>query len=415
MSQARALDHIDPLKAFRDLFIIADSTVYLDGNSLGRLPIETSKLMREVLEVQWGHRLVRSWGEGWMDLPRRLGTKLEKILGAETGSVVLADSTSVCFFKLLVAALRAREGRTAVVTDGTNFPSDLYVLQSVQSLIGHLEIKLVGGDDDAIEIAPEAVEAQLDRNTALLTLSHVEFKSGFLHDLKRLTAAAHACGALVLWDLSHSVGVVPINLAECGVDLAVGCTYKYLNGGPGAPAFIYVSPELQEKLTNPISGWLGHRAPFDFDHDYAPASGISKFITGTPPILSSAAIEKGLDLVLEAGLPAIREKSVHLTTTFLSLAQELLVPRGFEIASPRDAGQRGSHVALRHPEALRISQALIQEKAVIPDFRRPNNLRFGFAPLYNSFADAEVAIESLQQIVDDRLFEKYPTDLSGVT
>ena len=394
--RAVALDSADSLAPFRERFVL-DETLYLDGNSLGRLPKATAERMREVVGAEWGSRLVRGWGEGWIDLPRRVGAKIAGLVGAHEDEVVVCDSTSVDFYKLAHAALSTTD-RRVVVTNSSNFPSDLYLLQGLGA-----EIRLVESEDDAI------IAAALDERTALLTLSHVEFKSGLRHDLALLTERAHAAGARVLWDLSHSVGAFPIDLVDA--DLAVGCTYKYLNGGPGAPAFLYVRRDLQDALRSPIQGWFGGQAAFAFGPDYAPAPGIDRFLAGTPPILSLAAVEPGVDLLLEAGMDRVGAKATAQTAFLIEMADAL----GFEVATPRVASRRGSHVALRHPEAWRISQALIAEQDVIPDFRAPDVLRLGIAPLYTRYVDLAEAMERIALVVDDRLYEAYSSDADGVT
>jgi kynureninase len=412
LEEARALDATDPLSAFRERFVIADpELIYLDGNSLGRLPRATGERLATVVEYEWGERLVRGWGEGWFDAPQRIGGKLAGLLGAAADEVVLADSTSVNLFKLALAALLARPDRRVIVTDDLNFPSDLYVLESAARLAGG-SVRVVPSAD-GIHGPVEALLAALDGDTALLSLSHTVFKSGYTYDMAALTAAAHRAGALALWDLSHSAGAVAVALNGAVADLAVGCTYKYLNGGPGAPAFLYVRRDLQDQLANPISGWIGRRDPFDFALDYAPAPGIGRFLTGTPPILSLSAVEPGVELLLEAGMERLRARSVRLSEYLIVRWEERLAPLGFRLNSPRHPARRGSHVSLGHADGLRINLALIHDQKVLPDFRRPDNIRLGIAPLYNSFADIHTAVERLRAVVVDRLYERY--DAAGLT
>jgi len=411
LADARALDAADPLSAFRERFVVADAElIYLDGNSLGRLPRATAGRLATVVEEEWGERLVRGWGEGWFEAPQRIGGKLAGLLGAAADEVVLADSTSVNLFKLALAALLVRPDRRVIVTDDLNFPSDLYILESAARLAG-AAVRVVSATD-GIHGPVEALTAALDGDTALLALSHTVFKSGYTYDMAALTAAAHRAGALALWDLSHSAGSVVIDLNGAAADLAVGCTYKYLNGGPGAPAFLYVRRDRQDTLANPISGWIGRRDPFDFALDYAPAPGIGRFLTGTPPILSLSAVEPGVDLLLEAGMERLRERSVRLSEYLIARWQERLAPLGFRLNSPRDPARRGSHVSLGHSEGLRVNLALIHEQKVLPDFRRPDNIRLGIAPLYNSFADIHTAVERLRAVVVDHLYERY--DANGL-
>ena len=389
------LDRLDPLAGFRSEFAIGESgPIYLDGNSLGRMPRRTAALIREVTETQWGERLVRGWNEGWMDLASRIGGKIARLIGARADEAIVCDSTSVNLYKLAAAAMRARPGRRRIVTTADNFPSDLYVL---------------GGLGEVVADGP------IDATTALVSMTHTDFKSGETHDMAAVTRAAHEAGALVLWDLSHSAGAMPIDLNGCGADLAVGCTYKYLNGGPGSPAYIYVRRDLQEQLRSPIQGWFGQANPFGFEPGYEPAAGIARFLAGTPPILSMAAIEPGVDLLLEAGMERVRAKSVALTDYLIELWEEWLKPRGVTLNSPRDAARRGSHVSLGHPDAWRINRALIDEMNVIPDFRRPDNIRFGVAPLYTTFIEVHDAMERFRRVLEDRTHERMPDDRARVT
>jgi kynureninase len=413
---ADQLDAQDQLTHFHERFIIADPDfIYLDGNSLGRLPLASIELASTLVQQQWGDRLIRSWGEHWLSAPERIGAKIARLIGAQPDEVIVADSTSINIFKLVVAALQFQRGRTRILTDNLNFPSDLYILQGVIKLLDRQHQLAIIPSSDNIHGPVAALRAQLDEQTALLTLSHTAFKSGYIYDLAEMTAAAHAVGALVLWDLCHSVGAVPVDLNASGADLAIGCTYKYLNSGPGAPAFLYIRRDLQDKLFNPISGWWGKNNFFDFDLRYQPAPGLRHFLTGTPPILSLALIEPGVDLMLEAGLEKLRAKSIQQTEYLIGLWQELLQPLGFSLNSPRDSTHRGSHISLGHTEGLRIDLALINDMKVLPDFRPPDNIRLGLAPIYTSFRDIHTAVTRLRQIVADRLYEKYPVETPSVT
>lgn len=420
-STAEQLDKKDPLAAFRERFVIADpDLIYLDGNSLGRLPRPTSKHLQQVINQQWGERLIRSWNEGWYQQPGQLGDKLARLLGARPEEVILCDTTSINLFKLAGAALRARPERKTILSDAFNFPSDLYILQGIIELLDeqhHLELIR---SEDGITIPVERVAQGISSETALVTLTHIAFKSAFMHDMEKITRQAHQAGALTLWDLSHSVGAVPLQLNQWEVDLAVGCTYKYLNGGPGAPAFMYVRRDLQDQLEPPIWGWFGDQAPFEFNLDFNPAQDISRFLVSTPHILSMAAIDPALDILLEAGMDRVRKKSIQQTAYLLYLAQELLSPHGFQLGSPLDASQRGSHVSLRHPEAYRICRALIEPHQqatpqVIPDFRAPDNIRLGVAPLYVSYADLHRTVARLVQIVEKGEYLEYPSESLTVT
>ncbi len=413
---AHALDEADSLASFRQRFVVADpDLIYLDGNSLGRLPIASAALAQEVIAHQWGDRLIRSWNEGWFGAPERIGAKIARLIGAQPDEVILADATSVNLFKLAVAALRHQQGRTRILTDNLNFPSDLYVLQGVIDLLGHHHRLEIVPSPDGIHGPVAGLAAALADDVALVTLSHTVFKSGYTYDMAAITAQAHAAGALVLWDLSHAAGSVPVDLNGAQADLAVGCTYKYLNGGPGAPAFLYVRRDLQEQLANPITGWMGQRELFAFGLDYAPTPGLRHFLSGTPPVLSLSLIEPGVDLLLEAGMAALRAKSVQQSEYLIALWAALLEPLGYTLNSPRDPAWRGSHIALGHAEGLRIDRALIEDCHVLPDFRAPDNIRLGIAPLYTSFADIHTAVLRLKQVVEERMYAKYPVEKPVVT
>jgi len=413
---AQALDAADPLAHFRARFVSTDpDLIYLDGNSLGRLPNTSVALAQTIVARQWGDGLIRSWNEGWFDMPERIGAKLARLVGAQPGEVILADATSVNLFKLVVAALRHQRERTRILTDDLNFPSDIYIVQGAIDLLGSQHRLEVIPSPDGIHGPVEALTAALDDDVALVTLSHTVFKSGYTYDMAAITARAHSAGALVLWDLSHAAGSVPVDLDSARADLAVGCTYKYLNGGPGAPAFLYVRRDWQEQLANCITGWMGQRELFAFGLDYAPATGIRRFLSGTPPVLSMGLVEPGVDLLLEAGMDALRAKSVQQTAYLIGLWETLLEPLGYTLNSPRDSARRGSHVALGHAEGFRIARALIQDCHVLPDFRAPDNIRLGIAPLYNSFADIHTAVQRMQQVVTDRTFAQYSAKKPVVT
>ncbi|MBX3010823.1 MAG: kynureninase [Caldilineaceae bacterium] len=405
---AQRLDQADELRVFREHFVATDpDLIYLDGNSLGRLPKATAALLQDVIERQWGDRLIRSWNEGWIDAPLRVGNKLAQLLGAQPGEVTIADSTTVNLFKLALAALRAQSGRHKIVTDDLNFPSDLYALQGICQLLGPDYSVEVVPSPDGIHGPVEALAQAIDDDTALLTLSHTVFKSAYTYDMAAMTELAHCKGALVLWDLSHAAGSVVVDLGRAHTDLAVGCTYKYLNGGPGAPAFLYVRHDLQDLLTNPIQGWMGQANLFNFGLAYERAPGLSHFLTGTPPILSTLAIEPGVDLLLAAGIERVRAKSVQQSDYLLALWEAELAPLGFVLNSPRASQWRGSHLSLGHPEAWRIDQALIHARQVLPDFREPDNIRLGITPLYTSFVELYEAVMRIKQVVHQGLYLSY--------
>jgi kynureninase len=413
-SYSQHRDQQDPLSSFRNRFVVdGPDLIYLDGNSLGRLPQATRQILQKTIDEAWGQRLIRSWNDGWFTLPEQIGDKISRLLGARPGEIIAADSTSVNLFKLALAALQSQPGRRKIITDDLNFPSDLYVLHGVCQLVDRTHLQIISSPD-GIHGPVAALAEAIDTDTALVALSHTTFKSSFTYDMTAVTQLAHQAGAIVLWDLSHSAGSVPIDLSKADVDLAVGCTYKYLNGGPGAPAFLYVRRDWQSKLDNPIAGWMGQYKPFDFGLDYKPVAGLRRFLSGTPPILSLAAIEPGLDLLLEASINLVRAKSVQQSEYLVRLWQDLLAPLGFRLNSPRDAELRGSHISLGHEEGWRINQALI-DRGVLPDFRRPDNIRLGITPLYTTFEELWTAVSHLRTIVSQKIYESYSHDHHTVT
>jgi kynureninase len=420
LAYARSLDAQDELAHLRNEFVNTDlDTIYLDGNSLGRLPRRTVQNLQQSVEVDWGDRLIRGWNEGWMALPSMLAGKLASLLSAQTDEICFADSTSVNLFKLAVAALRANPDRKKIVSDVFNFPSDLYILQGVIDLLGQdHQLELVP-TQDGITIAEEDLKRVIDEDTALVCLSHVVFKSAFLYDMQFVTRLAHDVGALVLWDLSHSAGAVPVDLNGCQADMAVGCSYKYLNGGPGAPAYLYVRRDLQEKIISPIWGWFADRRPFQFELDFSPAEGAHRYAVGTPPVISMKAIEPALDLLIEAGIERLRRKSVQQTSYLIALAEALLLPLGFSIGTPLEPTKRGSHVSLRHPEGYRINRSLIEPikggLTVIPDFRTPDNIRLGVTPLYTTFDDIHRALTRMREIAIGEEYKRFSSEPTGVT
>jgi kynureninase len=396
---AEQLDRSDPLRAFRDRFAPSpDDPIYLDGNSLGRLPAQTPQHLDEVVRAGWGGRMIRGWSEGWMGLPQRIGDRIGgELLGAAPGQVVVADSTTVCLYKLASAALAARPGRTEIVTDRDNFPTDRYVLESL-AREHRLTIRWIEADPGTGP-DPDQVAAVTGPQTALVALSHVAYRSAFVLDMAAITRVAHEAGALALWDLCHSVGALPVALDADGADLAVGCTYKYLNGGPGAPAFMYVRGDHQATLRQPIWGWLGRRDPFEMAQGFQPADGIGGMLSGTPPVLALTAVQSGVELVIEAGIDAIRSKAIALTEFAIALADRWLAPLGVTIGSPRDSARRGAHVALVHPAARDLSQRLM-EQGVIVDFRTPDAIRVGLSPLSTSFADVRSGLGVLRELLE---------------
>jgi kynureninase len=400
--RVRELDAADPLAPFLDRFVAPPpGVIYLDGNSLGLLPKDTQKALRQTIEHEWGERLIRSWTEGWMQLPFTTGDRLgTHLLGAAQGQVLIADSTTVCFYKLASAAIAARPGRRRIVTDTDNFPTDRYVLEALAQQHG-LTIDWIESDPHG---GPEVeqVAAAITDQTALVTFSHTSYRSAHIADLEQITQHAHDQGALILWDLSHTVGSVAVGLDDAQVDLAVGCTYKYLNGGPGAPAFLYVNQRLQHELSQPIWGWLGRRDAFAMAPGYDRAPGIGQMLSGTPSILGLTAARTGIELSIEAGIDAIRAKSTKLTGYAIELIDAVLETHGVSVGSPRDPRRRGGHVALVHPDARALVTELADEHQVITDFREPDVVRFGLSPLTTRFIDVHDAVERLVRLLSTR-------------
>jgi len=412
-SYAQALDAADQLAPFRDRFVRHDrELIYLDGNSLGLLPVRTQAQIAEVVDQDWGVGLVRSWDK-WIQLPRLAGDMLgEHLVGAAAGQVLVCDSVTVNLYKLAWAALDARPGRDVFITDDDNFPTDRYVLEGIAAQRG-CDLRLIHTDIDE-GVSEQALAEALDERVALVSLSHVAYRSSALADMARLTEVVHGAGALALWDLSHSVGSVPVELDACGADLAVGCTYKYVNGGPGAPGFLYVREDLQSLLRQPIWGWFSQHDQFEMGPRYDPASGIDAFLTGTPNIIGAVAVEEGARLLGEAGMAALRAKSIELTSYLIALADEWLAPLGFTVASPRDAARRGGHVTLRHDDAWQITQALIKAD-VVGDYRTPDRLRLCPVPIFTSFTEVWEAMDRLRDISASKSYADMPTEQPRVS
>ncbi len=396
MKSAEDLDRDDPLAAFRDHFVGAESPlVYFDGNSLGRPLKVTGPRLRRFVEEEWGGRLIRGWDEGWFELPEVIGDDLGRIVvGAAPGQTAVGDSTTVLLYKLLRAAAALRPGRTEIVLDRDNFPTDRYVAEGVAQECG-LTLRWVEVDP-AAGITADQLAAVLGERTAVVLLSHVAYRSAWVADVPTLTRMAHDAGALVLWDLCHSAGALPVALDAWDVDLAVGCTYKYLNGGPGSPAFCYVATRLLDDVAQPIQGWMGAAAPFEMGPLYQPATGIRRMLSGTPPIVGMLALQDMLALVEKAGVEAVRAKSLGLTAHAIGLADRDLP--GVEVASPRDADLRGGHVTLRH-QRMRDVTAALWRRDVLPDFREPDGLRLGLSPLSTSYAEVERGLETVRDVL----------------
>lgn len=397
--EAETLDTDDPIANIKYRFEIPQNTIYLDGNSLGALSKDAKQRAREVIDTQWGKDLITSWNKhNWIELPLQVGEKIAPLIGAGAGQTVCCDSISVNLFKLLSGAIAMQKGRRKVVSQTDNFPTDLYMVQGLQQQLGADKCQMVMVDEDSIE-------SSLDESVAVLLLTHVNFRSGKIHDMKNITQLAHERGILVIWDLAHSAGVLDVQLDQCNVDFAVGCGYKYLNGGPGAPAFIYIAKHLQGRFSQPLSGWMGHRSPFDFSPQYHASEGINQCLAGTPSILSMSVLDASLDVFESISMQQVRTKSIGLGDFFQECLAQFELIDEFEFASPLDSNQRGSQVALAHDYAYAICQALI-ESGVVTDFRSPNILRFGFAPLYISYTDIQKACEILRQIMVEKTYQQ---------
>ena len=386
-----ALDRADPLRPFRDRFVVPEGVVYLDGNSLGMMPRAAAARARRVVEVEWAHGLISSWNDhGWIDLPLRTGARLAPLVGAAADEVVVCDSTSINLFKALASALALRPGRRTIVTNAGNFPTDVYVAEGL--------CRLLGEGATLRRVEPRDLAGALDDGVAAVAYSHVDYKSARIEDMAGLTAAIHAAGALAIWDLSHSVGAVPVDLAGADADFAVGCGYKYLNGGPGAPAFLFAARRHHDAMRQPLSGWLGHAAPFAFEDSYRPAPGMARMIAGTPPVLSMSVLEEAIGIVAEAGIERLRAKSMRMTALLAELVAQECADSGLVLASPDAPERRGSHLVFAHEEGYAIVQAL-KARGVVGDFRAPDLVRLGIAPLYLSYVELWDAVQRLKAVM----------------
>ena len=402
-----ALDAHDPLAAFRTRFALPEGVVYLDGNSLGARPKVAAARAQSIIGEEWGNGLIRSWNDAdWIGLPAKVGDKLGQLIGAAPGEVVACDSTSVNLFKLLSAAFVLRPGRRVLLTDRDNFPTDNYVAEGVAAFLdGKIKIRV---------LPAEEILAAIDQDVAVVSLTQVNYRTGRIYDMAKISAAATAMGALSLWDLSHSAGAIPVDLTGAGADLAVGCGYKYLNGGPGAPAYVFVPKRHHQAVRQPISGWMGHAAPFEFSGDFRPAPGIGRMLSGTPPVIALALLECGLNIIIEAGMDALRVKSMALSDLFISLITQHCDGHGLELISPQDANLRGSQVSYSYENGFGAMQALIA-RGVIGDFRQPNVMRFGFAPLYVTHIDLWDAVQALRAVLVGAEWKKFPMRAGVVT
>jgi kynureninase len=396
--QCAARDQDDPLKKFHDQFELPQGVIYLDGNSLGALPKATAAHLQKVITQEWGGDLIRSWNTaGWIDLPRRVGDKIARLIGADAAEVVVADSTSINLFKVLAAALKLNPSRRVILSEPDNFPTDLYMAQGLIDLLGNKhELRLKPADE---------IFDSIDADTAVVMLTQVNYRTGRMHEMKAITARAREQGALMIWDLAHSAGAVPVDLNGAGADFAIGCGYKYLNGGPGAPAFVFVAKRHQENFSQPLSGWMGHAHPFNFDWKYEPAEGIARYLCGTQAVLSMSALECGIDMMLEADINLIRAKSLAMTDLFIALLEQRCAAHDLKLVTPRDHAMRGSQVCLSNGNGYPMMQALIA-KNVIGDFRAPDILRFGFTPLYLRYVDVWDAVDRFVEILETRGWDR---------
>lgn len=399
-SDCLARDAADTLAPLREQFDLPAGVIYLDGNSLGARPKAALTRATEVIAKEWGKDLITSWNTaGWFEMPKRLGDKLAPLVGAKPGEVVVTDTTSINLFKALASALHAQShtGRKVIITERSNFPTDIYMAQGLTSWLDRgYEVRLVD--------SPEQLHTAIDADTAVVMLTHVNYRTGYQHDMAATSALAHQHGAVIVWDLCHSVGSVPLDLHADGADFAVGCTYKYLNGGPGSPAFIWVPERSQDKFSHPLSGWWGHANPFAMAPDFAPTKGIGRALCGTQPVTSLAMVECGLDVFAQTTMQAVRTKSLALTDLFIALVEQRCPNHPLGLVTPREHARRGSQVSYTHPHGYAVMQALIA-RGVIGDYREPEIMRFGFTPLYTSFADVWDAVEILKQILDDKAYD----------
>lgn len=402
-SHCQALDAQDPLAPLRARFALPDGVIYLDGNSLGARPVAALERAQTVIAQEWGNGLIRSWNSaGWADLSQRLGNRLAPLIGARDGEVVVTDTTSINLFKALSAALAVQRQRQPqrkiIVSEASNFPTDLYIAEGLAALLQQgYSLRLVNGPDEL----PHAI----DQDVAVVMLTHVNYKTGYMHDMQALTALSHECGALTIWDLAHSAGAVPVDLHQAKADYAIGCTYKYLNGGPGSQAFVWVNPALVNEVTQPLSGWFGHSRQFAMESHYAPSEGIDRYLCGTQPITSLAMVECGLQIFAETDMASLRHKSLALTDLFIALVEARCAAHGLVLITPREHARRGSHVSFEHPQGYAVIQALIA-RGVIGDYREPRIMRFGFTPLYTRFTEVFDAVEILGEILDNRTWDQ---------
>jgi kynureninase len=418
LSNAKLLDKKDVLSKFHSLFYHKKNEIYFDGNSLGKLPLKAQKTIEEAVQKQWGEGLIRSWNQYWLSLSSRISDKYSELLGAEKGEIIIGESTSVSLYQVTYALLKEGSFPKHLSTDILNFPTDLYVLEGLEKSFGIPSLKIISYKNE-VEAEIEILKASIKNNPGIICLSLVSYKSAYLYPMKQLNRWASKHHSIIVWDLSHAVGAVAIDLKETETMIALGCTYKYMNGGPGAPAFLYINEEWHSKLLNPIQGWFGHQRPFDFSKKYEAAKSIKRFASGTPAILSLLGMEAGIDITLEAGIKLLQEKSIQQSEAFIKEIIQQLVPLGFSIESPLDHRKRGSHVTISHYASWQICQALNagndEHPKIIPDFRPPHFIRFGITPLYTRFEEIKTVIQVLKEIVERKLYLNFPLKKLEVT
>ena len=418
LSNAKLLDKKDVLSKFHSLFYHQKNEIYFDGNSLGKLPLQAQKTIEEAVQKQWGEGLIRSWNQYWLSLSSRISDKYSELLGAEKGEIIIGESTSVSLYQVTYALLKEGSFPKHLSTDILNFPTDLYVLEGLEKSFGIPSLKIISYKNE-VEAEIEILKASIKNNPGIVCLSLVSYKSAYLYPMKQLNRWASKHQSIIVWDLSHAVGAVAIDLKETETIIALGCTYKYMNGGPGAPAFLYINKEWYSKLSNPIQGWFGHQHPFNFSKKYEAANSIKRFASGTPAILSLIGMEAGIDITLEAGIKLLQEKSIQQSEAFIKEIIQQLVPLGFSIESPLDHCKRGSHVTISHYASWQICQALIagndEHPKIIPDFRPPHFIRFGITPLYTRFEEIKTVIQVLKEIVERKLYLNFPLEKLEVT
>lgn len=418
LSQAKQKDEKDPLSKFRNHFYHPKKELYFDGNSLGKLPLKAQEILHNSIQTQWGEGLIRSWNEHWLELPKRVASKYAQLINVENDEVCIGESTSVRLYQILHSLLNSGSFPKHLKTDILNFPSDLYIMEGLEKEFNILPLKVVSYPNE-IEADIDKLKKDIKENPGIICLSLVSYKSSFLYPMQQLNQWATKHDSIIVWDLSHAIGAVDIDLKETETKIALGCSYKYMNGGPGSPAFLYIEKALQPKLFNPIQGWFGHQKPFDFSKNYIPAEGIDRFASGTPSILSMAAMEAGVDLVLEAEIKTIREKSTLQSELFLKAVEHKLTPLEYAIESPLEKDRRGSHVTLSHPFSWQICQALVAgsefHPKIIPDFRPPHFIRFGITPLYTKYEAIWILVDALKTIVETKAYLNFSKEKTIVT